>query len=151
MSGKLSADAMKALFRNRARVAWKAERQAKPRPNVVIKENYSEVFLCHAKLYVFSEERDIVSLKKIALSELHGVLVEFNLWLERTADIAALVHYVYENTVCREAGEPLRELVAAYIGTEMDVLIKDKAFKALVEELGGDLLDDFLAQVEKRI
>ena len=47
--------------------------------------------------------------------------------------------------------EDLRTLLTAYMSYEMDVLMKDKAFKELMFEDGGALLGDFMGVVEKRI
>ncbi len=123
-----------------------------PRPNQASNEDYTEVFLSHARLYVFAEEYDIQSLKALALDELHGTLQNFYLYPERTGDIIALLRYVYANT-----GEPLdgvedmRTVLKHYVGFEMDDLMKGKGFGDLMIEDGGALLGDFLKMVEQRL
>ena len=123
-----------------------------PRPNQASYEDYTEVFLSHARVYVFAEKFDIQSLKALALDELHGTLQNFDLHPERTGDIIALLRYVYANT-----GEPvddvedMRTVLTHYVGFEMDILMKDKNFRDLMIEDGGPLLGDFLKMVEKRL
>ena len=55
-----------------------------PRPNKTANENYTEVFLCHARLYVFADKYDIQPLKVLTFEELHAVLAVFTLYQERT-------------------------------------------------------------------
>ena len=115
-------------------------------------EVYSDVFLSHARLYVFAEEYDIQPLKLLALDELHATLKIFHLYPKRTGDIVNLLRYVYANTgEPREGVEDMRALMTQYVGYEMDTLIHDEGFKDLMIENGGPLLSDFMTMVEKRI
>ena len=124
----------------------------RPRANKDPTEDYTDVFLCHARLYVFAEQYDIQPLKAQAFDELQLTLISYTLYPERTGDIVALMRYIYANTGEPVAGvEDLRTLLTAYMSYEMDVLMKDKAFKELMFEDGGALLGDFMGVVEKRI
>ncbi|KAI9808038.1 MAG: hypothetical protein M1827_007544 [Pycnora praestabilis] len=118
------------------------------RANQGVNEDYTEVFLSHARLYVFAEKYDIQSLKTLALEELHNTLAIYTLYRRRTGDIVALLRYVYANT---GVGEDLRTLLRDYIGYEMSVMMKDEEFKVLMVEDGGPLLSDFMEMVAKRI
>ena len=123
-----------------------------PRPNHHPEENYTDVFLSHAQLYVFADEYDIQSLRVLALEELHATLAIHTLYPEPTGDIIALLRYVYANTrKLREGVEDFRNLVTQYVGYEMDMLIKDPAFGDLMIKDGGDLLGDFMRMVGQRI
>ena len=42
-------------------------------------ENYTEVFLCHARLYAFTDEYDIAPLKCLSVHKLHQTLIELSL------------------------------------------------------------------------
>ena len=123
-----------------------------PRPNQASNEDYTEVILSHARVYVFAEKYDIEKLKALALDELHGTLQNFDLYPERTGDIIALLRYVYANT-----GEPvdgvedMRTVLKDYVGFEMDILMKNNDFRDLMIEDGGALLGDFLKMVGKRL
>ncbi|KAI4190097.1 MAG: hypothetical protein L6R41_001016 [Letrouitia leprolyta] len=116
-------------------------------------ESYQDAFLCHAQLYVFAEEKDIQKLKTLALENLHETLKHFILDEKRTGDIVSLLRYVYQNTQPPESTktEPLRALLTDYIGFEMDTLMKDEDFNALMIEDGGPLLSDFVEMVMRRI
>ena len=122
------------------------------RKNKSSAEIYSDVFLSHARLYVFAEKYDIQPLKSLALDELHATLAIFTLYPKRTGDITHLLRYVYANTSePREGIEDLRTLMTQYMGCEMDTLIGDEDFKDLILEDGGPLLGDFLTVVRRRL
>lgn len=115
-------------------------------------EDYTEVFLSHARLYVFAEKYDIQPLKTLALEELHSTLAIYTLYRGRTRDIIALLRYIYANTgVSTRGGDTLRTLLRDYVGCEMSILMKDGEFKDLMIEDGGPLLEDFMEMVAKRI
>ena len=123
-----------------------------PRANRNSTEDYTGVFLSHARPYVFADQYDIQPLKALALEELQLTLAKYTLYLERTGVIIALMRYVYANTSDSVAGvEDLRTMLTAYMSFEMDTLMKDRAFKELMLEEGGALLGDFMSVVEKRI
>ena len=116
-------------------------------------ECYEDIFLCHAKLYVFAEKWLIPKLKILALENLHETLKNFELYPSRTGDVVALLRHVYEHTSSPlfQGLEPMRKLLTEYIGFEMDTLIKDRDFQILMIDDGGDLLGDFMSMVLKRI
>ena len=122
-----------------------------PRPNQKPEENYSGVFLSHARLYVFADMYDIQPLKLLALEELHATLAIFELYSQRTSDIIALLRYVYAHTIKPLDGEDMRAMLTQYIGYEMETLFVNDDFRALMIEDGGELLADFMGMVEKRI
>ena len=123
-----------------------------PRSNRDSSEDYTEVFLSHARLYVFAEKYDIQPLKALAIQQLHQTLGIYTLYLERAGDIIELLRYVHANTADVDGGaEALRALLVYYIGLEMDILVKAPEFKELLLEDGGALLGDFLRMVGKRI
>ncbi len=107
-------------------------------------ENFTEVFLCHARLYVFAEKYDIQPLKALAINQLNGTLALFTLYNKCIGDIVSLVRYAYLNTANLDDGaEQLRVMLMQYIGTEMEILIKADEFTKLLEEERGSLLQDF--------
>lgn len=122
------------------------------RANRNANENYTEIFLCHARLYVFAEKYDIQPLKLLALEELHDTLAVFTLYHKRSDDIIALLRYVYANTgESARGGDGMRKLLRDYVGFEMDVLMKNAQFESLMIEDGGPLVADFMKMVIKRI
>ena len=123
-----------------------------PRRNCKPNEDYSEVFLCHARLYVFAEKYDIQPLKDLALEELQATLAIFTLYQERTGDVISLLRYIYANTGEPVKGvEDMRTLLTHYVGCKMDTLMKDDNFRELMIEDGGALLGDFMKMVGKRL
>ena len=123
-----------------------------PRKNRTSSEDYTEVFLSHARLYVFAELYDIQALRHLALVELHTTLATFELYKNRTGDIITLLRYVYANTAEAKNGvEDMRAMLTHYVGFEMDVLMEDEGFRDLLIEDGGALLGDFMKMVKERI
>lgn len=120
------------------------------RGNLGPSEDYTDVFLSHARLYVFAEMYDIQVLKTLALEELHSTLANYTLYQSRTGDVIALLRYIYANTSSEEGdsdSQILRKVLRHYMGCEIGVLMKDPRFKDLMFEDGGDLLGDFMKLV----
>ena len=123
-----------------------------PRPNRSAQEDYTDVLLSHAQLYVFADTYDIQSLKTLALEELHATLVVYKLYDVRTGDIIELLRYVYANTSEPQEGvDDMRSMMTQYVGYEMDTLMGAAEFGELIIEDGGDLLRDFMRAVTTRI
>lgn len=123
------------------------------RPNQEVYEDYTEVFLCHARLHVFADMYDIQPLKTLAFEQLHYTLGVFTLHRQRTGDIVALLRYVYANTIPEphKDGNDLRTMLKEYVAYEMSALMKDEKFRELIIEDGGPLLADFMKMVAYRI
>ncbi len=122
-----------------------------PRANSAPYEDYTNVFLSHAHVYVFAEKFDIQPLKRLALKSLHQTLAIFTLWPECVGDISASARFVYNQTSEPVDGaEPMRSMLKRYIGYEMDVLVGAAGFRDLLEE-NRELLNDFCSMVEQRI
>ena len=121
-----------------------------PRMNSGPEEDYTNVFLSHARVFVFAEKFDIQPLKALALDRLHGTLHSFWLYPECTGDIIALLKYVYANT-----GEPmdgvkdLRSLLKLYMACSKYTLMEDQGFRDLLIEDGGPILGDFFDMVKQ--
>ena len=122
------------------------------RPNQDQSEIYTDIFLCHAQLYVFAEEKDIQMLKQLALENLHATLAIFTLYPCRTGDVLSLLQYVYANTPENDTiPDQMRSMLSQFVSFEMDALIEDPDFKHVLMEDGGPLLEDFLNMVSRRI
>ena len=122
------------------------------KPNAAACQDYTPVFLAHARLYSFADMRLCASLKELALCKLRGTLGAFELYPERVRDVVELVRYAYENGPDRnKKGVPndLRELVVVYVADEVKTVGSDREFKALLEE-GGEFVGDFWGLVLKR-
>lgn len=113
-------------------------------------EDYSEVLLSHARVYVFADKYDIQPLKKLALSYLHQTLAVFTLYPERVGDIVALLSYTFDDNTANEDNEELRVLVMKYLEFEMDVLLEVDEFGELLM-VNTALFGNFMKSVQKRI
>lgn len=123
----------------------------RPRKNRESCEDYTDVFLCHARLYTFAEKYDIAPLKKLAVNRLHQTLSVFNLYKERVGDIVALMRYSYANTVHRSpSDDPLRSLLIHYAACVVENLVPSSEFKALLEE-PGELASDLVVKIINRL
>ena len=109
-------------------------------------EDYTDVFLCHARLYVFADKWDIGLLKQLSLHKLHQTLSVFTLYKERVGDIVTLMRYSYDNTPHPPSTEdPLRSLLIHYATCVVETLVQSSEFKALLlleeaRELASDLI-----------
>lgn len=147
--------AAKASFSNRqdrASVREHVKEAPQPRANKSDNEDYSEVFLCHARLYVFANMYQIAILKILALEELEATLAVFKLHRKRVRDIVALLQYIYaETTASTSERVTLKDVMQHYMATEMETLIKNKYFKNLIIDDGGPLLGDVMTVVGRRL
>lgn len=124
--------------------SWSSDLMPGPRSNMHPQENYTEIFLSHARLYVFAEKYDIQPLKKLSRQKLQHTLAIYTLYPERVGDITTLLKYVYANTAETIDGiEDIRTMLAHYVGTEMDTLVKYGEIKDLMLD-NGEFLGDFL-------
>lgn len=122
-----------------------------PRRNRESCENYTEVFLCHARLYVFADKYDIAPLRRLSLHKLQCTLVEFTLYDERVEDIVDLMRYSYANTAdCVGYIDDLRLLVAHYAAYVVEDLAQSLGFQSLLEE-AGSLARDLVEQMVRRL
>jgi hypothetical protein len=123
----------------------------KPRRNQESCEDYTGVFLCHARLYVFAEMYDIHRLRELSLHNLQRTLTEFTLYSQRLEDIIDLMQYTYLNTAeWPESIDPLRSLVIHYAACVVEDLAQSTQFRRLMEEM-GQLARDLMGQLLKRL
>ena len=119
----------------------------KPRKNVEECEDYTEVFLSHARVYVFGDKYDIKKLRMLALHKLHRTLQVFRIYHKRVGDIAELIKYSYNNT--RDIDD-LRDLITHYVTCNFQDMATNDNFLALMEE-GGPFVRDLAGLLLKRM
>ena len=133
-------------------IAYPAKPTFKARKNREACECYTDVFLCHARLYAFAERYEIVPLKALSLHKLHHNLVEFVVYDERVEDILDLIRYSYANTAdLSDSIDGLRLLVVHYAACVIEDLAKHSGFRLLLEESGPfarDLVDQLLRRLD---
>ena len=118
-------------------------------------EDYTNVFLCHARVYVLAEKYDIKELCALALHKLQQTLEVFHVYAKRVRDIVNLVRYSYsnENTRDNEVGQDidgLRKLIVHYVACVFETVASDDSFLVLMEE-GGPFIRDLAPMLLKRI
>ena len=108
-----------------------------PRSTNKSREDYTKVFLCHAKLYVFSDRYGIHSLRDLTLQKLRLTLSRFTLHTDRVPDVVELIKYTYSNTVDHEEGmDVLRSLVLEYAICNLEHILKDETFRTMLVQEG---------------
>jgi len=108
-------------------------------------EDFTRVFLGHARLYVLAEKYGVEHLKKLVLHKIHKTLVSFTLHETRIGDVVELAQYIYltENIPDQDQQiDELRALVVFYMVCEMDVLSGSEKFLSFLE-CGGLFVRDF--------
>jgi hypothetical protein len=101
-------------------------------------QNFTPVFLAHARLYVFADRYLIKPLRQLVLHKLQQTLVVFELYPERIGDILELVRYTYsDNNTSSDGVDELRGLVAVYVAANLDKMKRSDCFVDLLEEGGG--------------
>lgn len=122
------------------------------RPNKEACEDYTDVFLSHAKLYVFADTYAIEPLRTLSLQKLHKTLSIFTLFKEREGDIAALLQYTYQNTAERDAKmDELRKLVIKYVSCNVEKLRSNETFRetlAAENSSSVDLIEMLLPRLD---
>jgi hypothetical protein len=125
--------------------------ESKPKSNSAADQDFTPVFLAHARLYTFADMRLIYPLKGLALQKLYMTLSAFQLYHRRVGDIVKLARYAYDHGSDRSTAgvvNDLRELVVEYIASEVEIFGKHPDFKALLED-GGEFVTDFWRVVTK--
>jgi hypothetical protein len=121
-----------------------------PRQNKECCEDYTQVFLCHARLYVVSDRYCIEPLQQLTLQKLRLTLSRFILFNERVSDIIELVQYTYAHTMEHEEGiDKLRSLVMDYVICQMEAIVKDKNFVTMLQEPGALAKDLVLKSLQR--
>ena len=118
----------------------------KIRPNESSVEDYSPVFLGHARLYVFAEKWGIESLRTLALHKLHATLCGYKPYKPRYGDVVELIKYTYQNTPTQKRMGGLRALVTKDVAQEQIQIAKSESCLSLVED-EGSFARDLLSMV----
>jgi hypothetical protein len=122
-----------------------------PRQNKESCEDYTQVFLCHARLYIFSDRYGIEPLQELVPQKLRLILSTFILFDERVPDIVELVRFTYEHTMEHEEGiDKLRNLVMDYVTCQVEAIVNDRDFITLLQEPGA-LAKDLVLKSLRRL
>jgi hypothetical protein len=102
-------------------------------------EDYTPVFLSHARLYVFAEKWGIEALKTLTLHKLHRTLTTFSLYDARRGDVIELAKYAYssENTPDMENNvDDLRDLMVHFIACNLESFMEAPEWLSLLDQSG---------------
>ncbi|UKZ81768.1 hypothetical protein TrVFT333_009541 [Trichoderma virens FT-333] len=130
VSGKEKKQAMIDKFNNNSAYASPTTTHT-PRKNTESCEDYSEVFLSHARLYTLADKYDIPDLRNFSIHKLYATLKEFALYPGRMGDIIGLAKYSFTNTI---VGDKLRTLLANYCACIVEDICKRQDFQELINE-----------------
>ncbi|KAH6959643.1 hypothetical protein BKA56DRAFT_600729 [Ilyonectria sp. MPI-CAGE-AT-0026] len=115
-------------------------------------EDYTDVFISHAQMYVFADYHGIVVLQNLALRKLRQALMQYTLDEKGSRDIIQLVNYCFSNTADKEGQcDPLRTLVCTYTACKVEDLWKNDEFQELMDTLNEfprALLTELLHRVD---
>ncbi|KAF3770549.1 hypothetical protein M406DRAFT_336207 [Cryphonectria parasitica EP155] len=101
-----------------------------PRKNTEGCEDYTGVFMCHAKLYVLGDTYDIPQLRQLSLHRLYVTLREFTLYPSRFNDLATLAQYIFDNT---RPDDRIREIIALYYACIVEDALKHDGLQSLLD------------------
>lgn len=102
-----------------------------PRENTEGCEDYTCVFLCHAKLYVLGDTYDMPHLRQLSLHRLHATLKVFTLYPSRLNDLAALASYIFENT---RPDDEIRDMITLYYACIVEDVTKHHGLKSIIDD-----------------
>lgn len=114
-----------------------------PKPNNAVNQNFTPVFLAHARLYCFAHLHLIEPLKALTLDKLHKTLMSSKLYTKRIGNIVELARYAYSNPDLLDRSNDgttneLRQLIVGYIVCEIE---RHNEFVDYMEE-GGEFMGD---------
>lgn len=110
-------------------------------------DDFSVIFLSHARLYVFADCYDISALKVLCLRKLQQILVKFTVHEEAIDDIIRLVRFCYENTL---ESDEMRGLVDMYTACKAVELWRSQLFQRLVMDT-SEYAWGFISEILKRV
>lgn len=118
-----------------------------PRKNKESCEDYTGVFLCHARLYVLGDIYDIPQLRQLALHRLHATLREFTLYPSRLNDIAVLAKYIFDNT---QSHDKIREMIVLYYACIIEDVLEQDELTSLIDEI-PELAPILISKMSERL
>lgn len=111
------------------------------------REDFTEVFLCHARLYKFSDRYECDGLMTLALQKLRLTLSRYTFYQERASSVVELLRYTYKHTMEYKQGQDkLRVLVLEYNACYIKQLMREQTFLELLEE-GGKFAGDIATKI----
>ncbi|RAL04243.1 uncharacterized protein BO80DRAFT_486638 [Aspergillus ibericus CBS 121593] len=101
-------------------------------------EDFTPVFLAHAKLYILADKYCILPLADLVLYKLETTLAQFNLCEENISDVTELIRFSYQWTRPNDA---LRLLITTYVVSVLGQIGENTEFQELLMDGGFFVLD----------
>jgi hypothetical protein len=99
-------------------------------------DDCTEVFLSHARVYVFADYHGISTLQYVSLRKLRQALIRYTHYEEGASDLVQLLEYSFGNTADKgDWRDPLRNLVCIYIACNVEFLWQNHEFRNLFDTL----------------
>lgn len=95
-------------------------------------DDYTEIFLCHAKVYHLAWITDWAALCHLSFYRLTRLLVRFNLCDKRTGDIVPLLRFVFVES---EQMEDMERLLEYYVSWNVETMMQDMNFRCLLNRV----------------
>lgn len=114
------------------------------------KKDYVDFFLCHARLWVFGDQKMIPDLKTLAQGNMRRVLAKFQYYKQRAQDIVVLLDYVYDNTAGPSDKEGMRDIVLEFVTDHIVELASQSVFNDLVRQ-NSDFAGDLVSRTAQRV
>ena len=114
-------------------------------------EDYAPVFVCHARLYVFSNRYEFDALRDLCLQKLRLTLSTYVLHQRRRPDVTQLVRYSLHHTSDFEQGpDKLRSLVSNYVVCHIEQMCAGANILDSLQECDG-LARDLMSKITQRL
>ncbi|KAF2867893.1 hypothetical protein BDV95DRAFT_580854 [Massariosphaeria phaeospora] len=112
------------------------------------RQDFTSVFLGHARLYAFAGQYLIDSLQALALRNIHKALSTYTLFARSVGSINQLAYFAYNNNCIPDRAygkiDPLRLMVVEFIALRFKYFELDDGHKELME-VEGQYATDLLA------
>ncbi|GAB1316397.1 hypothetical protein MFIFM68171_06607 [Madurella fahalii] len=142
------------LREGRDLLLWEAFRTAvnrrysafRPTPSMDATEDYTDVFISYARVYVFADCYQIPELMGLTLEKLGQTLVAFKLYDERVDDVIKLLKYCFGNPT----PDTLKSLLVVYTPCKIEQISKSENFNQILAE-HGELSARLVGELIKRL
>ena len=105
-----------------------------PRQNKEELEDYSQIFLAHARLYILADKYDIPKLGELAYQLLWATLKDFTLYPSRAKDVISLILYTFGAFSKSARDNKMCNMLALYAACIFEDLVKCDAFEELIDQ-----------------
>lgn len=109
--------------------------QAKPKSRYTHPDDdYTDVFLAHARVYIFAEYHDIDDLKRLSLENLSQLLAQFQVFNHTAQEFVELAKFTFDNPVANH--DELKAIVVLFSACNIKCLNRNEDFKKLLSSPG---------------